>query len=114
MLLIKKMVIYGIALVLLAILFLFVCNYWVTNSSKAKLYNQVSDIPANDVALVLGTVKKTSRGYKNFYFYDRMDAAVDLYNQGKVKHFILSGDNSRKGYDEPTDGKGYNNFSSFS
>ena len=31
-----------------------------------------------------------------------MDAAAELWRHGKVRHFIVSGDNSTKEYDEPT------------
>ncbi len=31
-----------------------------------------------------------------------MDTAAALYHAGKVKHLLVSGDNSRKTYDEPT------------
>lgn len=100
---IKKIFFYGLAALLLLLLFLVVCNYWVTSSSKAKVFDTHKDIPTNDIALVLGTIKTTSRGYDNPYFYNRIAAAERLFKMGKVKHFIVSGDNSRKGYDEPTD-----------
>ncbi len=41
----------------------------------------------------------------NAYFYNRMSAVVALYKAGKVKYIIVSGDNSRVGYDESTDMK---------
>ena len=31
-----------------------------------------------------------------------MDAAAQLYREGKVRHLLVSGDNGRKEYDEPT------------
>jgi SanA protein len=50
--------------------------------------------PANDVALVLGTSKKTARGNPNLHFIQRIEAAVELFKSGKVRHLIVSGDNS--------------------
>jgi SanA protein len=53
------------------------------------------------VALVLGTAPM-GRRWKNPFFEGRMDAAAKLYGDGKVRHLLVSGDNHRKGYDEPT------------
>jgi vancomycin permeability regulator SanA len=33
---------------------------------------------------------------------DRVRGAVELYQRGAVEHLLMSGDNSRAGYDEPT------------
>jgi SanA protein len=41
----------------------------------------------------------------NPHFVHRIDAAVELYRAGKVKHLLVSGDNHKHGYDEPTDMK---------
>ena len=42
------------------------------------------------------------RRWKNPFFEGRMDAAAKLYREGKVRHLLVSGDNHRKEYDEPT------------
>lgn len=60
-------------------------------------------MPAQGVALVLGTSKTTRAGNPNLHFKHRMDAAVALYRAGKVKHLLVSGDNHIKSYDEATD-----------
>jgi SanA protein len=53
------------------------------------------------VALVLGTSNKLRNGSANPYFENRIKAAAQLYREGKVIHFILSGDNRSKYYNEP-------------
>jgi SanA protein len=53
---------------------------------------------------VLGASKTTGEG-PNLYFSYRMQAAADLYKQGKVRYLLVSGDNYRQDYDEPTDMK---------
>ncbi len=68
-----------------------------------RVFLSTKDVPQNDVALVLGTGKKTARGSLNLHFSQRIDAAVALYWSGKVKHLLVSGDNHIKGYDEPGD-----------
>ena len=59
-------------------------------------------LPKNDVALVLGTSRYVGGQYRNPFFEGRMDAAARLYTTGKVRHFLVSGDNGRVEYDEPT------------
>jgi SanA protein len=62
-------------------------------------------IPTRKVGVVLGTRKILSNGYLNTYFTYRIDATVSLYKSGKIKYIIVSGDNSRKDYNEPEDMK---------
>lgn len=73
------------------------------NAAAGKIFRTTASIPANDVALVLGTSKKTARGNSNLHFTQRIAAAADLYKSGKVRHLLVSGDNSVATYDEPTD-----------
>ena len=39
----------------------------------------------------------------NLHFNQRIEAAAALFKAGKVRHLLVSGDNSVKNYDEPTD-----------
>ena len=89
----------------LLILTVILSNYWLINTAQGKIYNDLESIPSNEVALVLGTNPKIRGTYNNPYFYSRMDAAEALYKSRKVKHLLLSGDNGRKGYNEPEEMK---------
>jgi SanA protein len=97
-----KMILPLIAIVVLLTL---AGNIWVIYSTKAQVYDSVDSIPSNDVALVLGTSKYSRKGNANLFFKYRIEAAVKLYHAGKVKHFLLSGDNSLSYYNEPQDMK---------
>lgn len=55
--------------------------------------------------LLLGTSRTVRSGRPNAYFYNRVDAAAALYHAGKVEYLVISGDNGRKGYNEPQDMK---------
>jgi SanA protein len=79
------------------------CNIWVISSTKDCVYHSAEEIPFNHVALVLGTSKYSRSGHSNLFFKYRMEAAIKLFKKGKVKHFILSGDNSLSYYNEPQD-----------
>ena len=86
------------------ILFGCYCNH-VIGTCSSKCYSDIDLIPVRDVALVPGTAKYFKNGMLNTYFTNRIDAASELYKRGKIKHILVSGDNSRKEYDEPTEMK---------
>ncbi|NRD20726.1 YdcF family protein [Winogradskyella eckloniae] len=79
--------------------------HWVGYKAKGLTYNDVDSIPKNTVGLVLGASRLASSGNINLFYKHRVDAAVALYKAGKIEYILVSGDNSRKDYDEPTDFK---------
>jgi len=85
----------------LGIVFVLLCNVWVVVSTRPQSYFLVDSLPSNQVGLVLGTSKTTYDGKENLYFKYRMEAAARLFNEGKVKSLILSGNNDSKYYNEP-------------
>ena len=78
---------------------------WIDYKANGKTFNNVDSIPKNKVGLVLGTIKELSNGHINLYYLYRINATVELYNAGKIDFVLISGDNSRKDYDEPSDFK---------
>jgi len=68
--------------------------------SRGCLFDQVQDVPFQDVGLVFGCDPKID-GRDNLYFRYRMDAAAALWKAGKVGRLIVSGDNRAKYYNEP-------------
>lgn len=78
---------------------------WIVRSTKTQLFDDVNEIPFRNVAMVLGTSAKARNGYDNLFFSYRLQAAAQLFNAGKVKHILVSGDNHIEGYDEPTEMK---------
>jgi len=78
-------------------------NLWIVFTARSNIIRDIGQLPANDVALVLGTAPRLGNGrWKNPFFENRIDAAAELYHAGKVRHLLVSGDNRRKNYDEPT------------
>lgn len=78
-----------------------ICNVWVIQSTRSRVFSETSQIPHNKVALVLGTSSRLTSGGPNPFFVNRMSRAAELYQLKKVEHFILSGDNRTKYYNEP-------------
>lgn len=66
------------------------------------IYSDVNKVPAKKALLVLGTAKYLSSGRENWFYKYRIDATVELFKAGKAKAIIVSGDNGKKSYDEPT------------
>lgn len=100
---IKKLLLnkWTITPLVVVVLFVFFSNIIIVQNTKKYIYNVVDSTPNKDVALILGTSRYTVRGTPNLFFKYRIMAAVDLYNQGKIKHIIVSGDNSLQSYNEP-------------
>ncbi|WP_418650752.1 SanA/YdcF family protein [Tenacibaculum aestuariivivum] len=84
---------------------IYVCNFLVIQKTKDKLYTNIDAVLVNKVGVVLGTAKYLTNGQVNLYYAYRVNAAVTLYKASKVSFIIVSGDNSSKNYDEPTDFK---------
>jgi len=91
----------GLAL-LLFIAGIITCNVYVELTAKGKTFNNTTEIPANNVGLLLGTGKYLTNGNINLFYKYRINAAVQLYKAGKVKYILVSGDNGSESYDEPT------------
>ncbi len=95
-------------LILLAIFILIaviITDYRIGRQAKNFVFDDILEIPHNRVGLVLGAGKLTKDGRLNLYYKYRIDAAVALYKAGKIDFVLVSGDNGRKSYDEPTDFK---------
>lgn len=90
-------------LLVAGIIFIAWANYSIRKESSPFVSYKISDVPETKVALLLGTGKTLSNGLPNAYFYNRIQAAIDLYKSGKIKYIIVSGDNSTKDYNEPED-----------
>ncbi len=74
----------------------------VESSVNELVYNELDKVPFHNVGLLLGTSKMTRYGEQNLYYKYRLEAAVNLYKNGKIKYILVSGDNGTRYYDEPT------------
>lgn len=99
----SRLLIAVLAIFLMAVVAILWADHACHAAAAGRIFQSVADVPANSVALVLGTSKTTPRGTANLHFNQRMDAAVALYRSGKVQRLLVSGDNHVKGYDEPSD-----------
>lgn len=77
----------------------------IVSQSQPFIYADVNQLPHNKVGLLLGTSKLLRSGAPNQYFKFRIEATVALFRAKKIDCVIISGDNSRMGYNEPLDMK---------
>jgi SanA protein len=98
------------AVFLLVALIAIACNVFITSSTRSRIYTDAAVLPINDVGLVLGAGPPGNPLYPNPHFKVRTEAAAYLYRIGKVQHLLLSGDNSRPGYNEPADMKAFSSW----
>ncbi len=103
----KKIFFISLALGIICFLGSLWANVHVKSHAEKKMFDKTSKIPKNRVGLVLGTSKYMVGGGINGYFKHRMDAAYQLYKNKKVDRLIVSGDNHKKGYNEPQQMKDY-------
>ncbi|WP_338759289.1 ElyC/SanA/YdcF family protein [Bernardetia sp. ABR2-2B] len=102
---IKKTLFISLILILGAIGSIIIADYLIVSKAESSLFKDINAIPKKKVGLVLGTIKILPNGNQNRYFKHRIDAAVSLYNAGKIEYIIVSGDNSKEEYNEPEDMK---------
>jgi SanA protein len=101
MIFLKRVLRVGLVALIISIVFIIIANVWVITSTQSKVFNDYTQLPGNSIALVLGTSHRLSSGGPNPFFENRITTAANLYREGKVVHFILSGDNRTRYYNEP-------------
>lgn len=101
----KRLLRWGSVAVVVMVAFVFASNIWIIRSTHHQVITNISDLPAQDVALVLGTSHRLANGSPNPFFKNRIEAAAALYAQGKITHVLVSGDNRTQYYNEPVEMK---------
>jgi vancomycin permeability regulator SanA len=87
------------ALVLICALTVCAALAWVRVASAGRVYS-LADVPARPVAMVLGA-QVYADGTLSEFLKARLAMARDLYQAGKVRAVLVSGDNMNFDYNEP-------------
>lgn len=77
-------------------------HHGVASAAAPFLYDSVDALPKNPVGVVLGCAPYLPGGRDNLYFSHRIAAAVTLFESEKVDFLLVSGDNSTRYYNEPS------------
>ncbi|MEW4922942.1 ElyC/SanA/YdcF family protein [Algibacter sp. 2305UL17-15] len=94
-----------IRLIIATITLVVLIDFSMSYKARHYVFDDLETIQNNKVGLVLGAGKYTSHGNINLYYKYRLEAAIRLYKAGKIEFILVSGDNGRKDYDEPSDFK---------
>jgi len=97
----KRLLKYTLILLALLVIFVVSVDMYVTYTVKKQVYEDIQTIGHRKVGLLLGTSKYVAGGRVNLYYKYRIEAAVALYNAGKIDFILVSGDNRRENYNEP-------------
>lgn len=89
----RKILYIIIALIAILVAVILGCYLSVDYNANGRTFDNVADVPKHEYGLLLGTSPITHQGAHNFYFDNRIKAAVELYKTGKVKKIIASGGN---------------------
>ncbi len=81
-------------------------NLWILNERRYIVFDCIRDIDPYPVALVLGAAV-TNEGDLGYYFIDRLDKAIKLYEAGQVKKILVAGQGGRYAYNEIEPAKDY-------
>jgi SanA protein len=74
-------------------------NVWVRHAARPHLYDTVSAVPARPTAIVPGA-SVFADGTPSAALEDRLRAALDAYEAGRVTRILASGVDEGRGYDE--------------
>ena len=103
--LIKLMLSAGIAIIV-GILFFFGVQIYIVQSTKKYVSKDMETLPECDAVLVLGAFVEYD-GTPSLVLMDRLNYGLELYNEGKAKKIIVSGDHGQKHYNEVAAMKDY-------
>lgn len=98
---IKRFLLALILLLALTLLLIYYCDQRVHAAAEGKTYSEAAQLPHHHVGLLLGTAKYLKSGAVNPYYSYRINAAETLLKLNKINYLVISGDNSRKDYNEP-------------
>jgi SanA protein len=83
------------------IVFITYTNATINHNPTQFIFKDIDKVKEHKVGLVLGTSARTVGGKENPFFINRIEAATKLYESGKIKKILVSGDNADISYNEP-------------
>jgi SanA protein len=94
---------FTLIIILFSVLFILFAEWRISRATKKLLFDSYDQLPDSSVVLVLGTSQRLSNGNPNLFFTYRMNAVKELYDHGKARVIVVSGDNRRRHTNEPRD-----------
>lgn len=92
--------------VLIGVFLIILINLYVLSFSKGKIFSWEDNITGYEVGIVFWA-RVYEWGKPSDILADRLKVAKKAYDEGKITKIIVSGDNSKSHYDEPTSMRNY-------
>lgn len=93
-------------LLMAALLLVMACDFAVQRSASGLVYRNAAEVPAAPVAVIFGA-KVFPDGTLSAVLRERVEAGIRLYQAGRVRKLLMTGDNGRVEYDEVSAMKRY-------
>lgn len=97
--LIKKVILASVLSLVIAILIVLGLKAYIERDTQHLIFEEIALVPSSETVIVLGA-SVHSDGKLSPILKDRIDTALDLYNNKKVKRFLVTGDHSSNDYNE--------------
>lgn len=96
---IKKVILTSVLSLIIAILFVLGLKAYIERDTQHLIFEDISLVPSSETVIVLGA-SVHSDGKLSPILKDRVDTALELYRNKKVKRFLVTGDHSTDDYNE--------------
>ena len=97
--LLKKSILYTLILIVIGILITLGLEAFIEQDTSSRIYAEVDTVPQAKTAIVLGA-SVYSDGQLSPILQDRVDSAIDLFENDKVEEILISGDHGSDNYNE--------------
>ena len=98
---IKRLAVLFIAAVIALIVLIYLIDRFVGKQTQSHIYDNIDSLPHRKTGVLLGTSKYVTNGKLNLFYSNRINAAIALFEAGKIEYIIVSGDNRYLSYNEP-------------
>lgn len=96
---VKKVILASVLSLVIAILIVLGLKAYIERDTQHLIFEDISRVPSSETVIVLGA-SVHSDGKLSPILKDRVDTALELYRNKKVKRFLVTGDHSTDDYNE--------------
>ncbi len=96
---IKKIILFSVLGIVMAILLVLGLRAYIERETQVFIYDSVTEVPTAKTVIILGA-SVFSDGKLSNILKDRVDTAFRLYKEGKVENFLVTGDHRSDDYNE--------------
>lgn len=95
----KRISLLSLLVLVFGLILIWGLNIYILQATNSRTFTSIETLPKAHTVIILGA-SVYSDGTLSPILQDRVDTGLKLYRNGKVKRFLLSGDNRSEDYDE--------------